>query len=63
MSFYNTTHETGDTLKESHHKASSQESKILNYFLRSGEPLSPSMILQQMSILLVFTENENIYGD
>ena len=50
MSFYNTTHETGDTLKESHHKASSQESKILNYFLRSGEPLSPSMILKQMRL-------------
>jgi len=50
MSFYNTTHETGSTLKESHHKASSQESKILNYFLMSGDPLSPSMILQQMRL-------------
>ena len=50
MSFYNTTHETGSTLKESHHKAISQESRILNYFLMFGRPLSPSMILQQMSL-------------
>jgi len=50
MSFYNTTHETGDVLKESHHRASSQESRILNYFLMFGKPLSPSMILQQMSL-------------
>ena len=50
MSFYNTTHETGSTLKESHHKATSQESRILNYFLMFGKPLSPLMILQQMSL-------------
>ena len=50
MSFYNTTHETGSTLKESHHKAISQESRILNYFLMFDKPLSPSMILQQMSL-------------
>ena len=49
MSFYNTTHETGSTLKESHYKAMSQEDRILNYFLMFGKPLSTSMILQQMS--------------
>tara|TARA_R110000803_G_scaffold70717_2_gene133715 strand:+ start:1501 stop:1830 length:330 start_codon:yes stop_codon:yes gene_type:complete len=50
MSFYNTTHETESVLKESHRKTNSQESRILNYFLMSGEPLSPSMILKQMGL-------------
>ena len=50
MSFYNTIHETGSALKESHHKAMSQEDKILNYSLMFDKPLSPSMILQQMSL-------------
>ena len=50
MSFYNTIHETGSTLKESHHKARSQEDRILNYFLMYGRPLSPSMILQKMNL-------------
>ena len=50
MSFYNTIHETGNTLKESHRKVRSQEGKILNYFLMYGTPLSPSMILQKMNL-------------
>jgi hypothetical protein len=50
MSYYNTTHETGATLKESHHKAISQENRIFNYFMMYGKPLSPSMVLQQMSL-------------
>ena len=50
MSFYNTIHETGNTLKESHRKVRSQEGKILNYFLMYGKPLSPSMISQKMNL-------------
>ena len=50
MSFYNTIHETGSALKESHHRARSQEDRILNYFLMFGKSLSPSMILQKMNL-------------
>jgi|TARA_R110000787_G_scaffold16340_7_gene49689 hypothetical protein len=50
MSFYNTTNETGATLKASHHNAVSQEDKIFNYFLTHNKHFSPSMILKQMNL-------------
>ena len=50
MSFYNTTHETGETLKESHRMAKTQEGRILNYFLTLGTPLSPSRVLDGMNL-------------
>ena len=50
MSFYNTTHEKGYVLKESHEKARTQEELIYSYFLTFGEPLSPSMILNQLQL-------------
>ena len=50
MSFYNTIHETGETLKESRQAALTQEGRILNYFLTLGTPLSPSRVLDGMNL-------------
>ena len=50
MSFYNTTSEKGQELKESHKKARSQEELIYSYFLTYGNPLSPSQVLEQLKL-------------
>lgn len=50
MSYYNTTSEKGQELKESHRKARSQEELIYSYFLTCGKPLSPSMVLDKLNL-------------
>ena len=50
MSFYNTTSEKGQELKESHKKARSQEDLIYSYFLTYGNPLSPSQVLEKLKL-------------
>tara|TARA_R110002012_G_C11575404_1_gene604830 strand:+ start:285 stop:602 length:318 start_codon:yes stop_codon:yes gene_type:complete len=50
MSFYNTTSEKGQELKESHKKARSQEELIYSYFLTYGNPLSPSQVLEKLKL-------------
>ena len=50
MTFYNTIHETGEELAESHAKAKTQEEKIYAYFLYCNQPLSPSMFLEQLGL-------------
>ena len=50
MSFYNTIHEKGEILKASHKKARTQEELIHSYFITYGEPLSPSMVLDQLRL-------------
>lgn len=50
MSYYNTTNEKGDELKESHNKASTQEQVIYGYFQTFGQPLSPSMVLTKLNL-------------
>ena len=50
MSYFNTTNETGEILTLSHEKAKTQEEAIYAYFLSCNEPLSPSMVLEQMRL-------------
>ena len=50
MAFYNTIHEVGDKLKESHKKARSQEDLIYSYLLIAGKPLVPSQILKRLAL-------------
>ena len=50
MSYYNTTSEKGQELKESHRKAKSQEELIYSYFLTHGKPLSPSQVLKNLKL-------------
>ena len=50
MSYFNTTNEKGEELKESHNKASTQEQLIFSYFQTFGQPLSPSMVLTKLKL-------------
>ena len=50
MSYYNTTSEKGQELKESHRKARSQEELIYSYFCNYGKPLSPSQVLDKLNL-------------
>ena len=50
MTFYNTIEETGEELADSHSKAKTQEEKIYAYFLNCNQPLSPTMVLEQLGL-------------
>jgi hypothetical protein len=50
MSYYNTTHETGTDLMLSHQKVKSQDDAIYQYFVSTGKPLSPSMVLNELGL-------------
>ena len=50
MSYYNTTSEKGQELKESHRKARSQEELIYSYFCTYGKPVSPSQVLDKLNL-------------
>ena len=50
MSYYNTTSEKGQELKNSHSMASTQEEKVYSFFLTYGQPLSPSMGLDKLNL-------------
>jgi len=50
MTFFNTTKETGELLELSHEKAKTQEESIYVFFLLCNEPLSPSMVLNQLQL-------------
>lgn len=47
-SYYNTTHETGDTLDLFEVKARTQEDIIMAFFVRTGRPWSPSQVWQEV---------------
>jgi len=42
--FYNTTHESGEKLKEYKAKANSQSDQILKYFKKMQRPMTPSEV-------------------
>ena len=50
MSYYNTTSEKGQELKNSHSRARTQEEKVYSFFLTYGQPLSPSMVLDKLNL-------------
>jgi hypothetical protein len=67
MSYYNTTSEKGQELKESHRKARSQEELIYSYFCTYGKPLSPSQVLDKLitddhKIIKTNIKVEGLYG-
>ena len=47
-SYHNTTDSSGQTLIEYNQKAQTQEQKILNYFKRTGEMLTPSEVYNDL---------------
>lgn len=51
MSYYNTTNEQGDKLKDNTSKAMAQDDIILEYFKNNkGVKLSPSMVLERTKL-------------
>ena len=50
MTYYNTTDQTGEELQTSHQKTKKQDELIYEYFLSSEEPLSPSMVQNNLNL-------------
>ena len=50
MTYYNTTEQTGEELQTSHQKTKKQDELIYECFLSSEQPLSPSMVLNNLNL-------------
>jgi len=50
MSYYNTIEEVGSALTESNKKTKKQEELIFDLFVKTNQPLSPSMVLSQAGL-------------
>ena len=65
--YYNTTKETGETLKEYKKKALTQEKEILEFMSRYGLPYSASQITETLFINVPITSTRralsNLYAD